>query len=181
MKELLTSKEIAEYLKLDQVTVRRKAIKGEIPAIRIGRRLRFDRDQIDNWLLRARIVQGINILVVDDDPPVGKLFKVLLEGQGYQVAIALDGLEALGLVEKQRFDLIFLDLLLPELDGAELFQRIRQIDKHVPVAIITGYPDSNLMAKAMEQGPFLVMKKPFNSDNILNTVHSFTRAMTSSS
>ena len=86
-------------------------------------------------------------------------------------------LEALDLVSNKHFDIIFLDLFIPELDGAELFRRIREMGKELPVAIITGYPDSDLMRKAMEHGPFTVIKKPFTGDNILNTIHSFTRGM----
>ena len=48
--KLLNTNEIAEYLNLEAVTVRRKAVKGEIPAIRVGNRFRFDKDQIDSWL-----------------------------------------------------------------------------------------------------------------------------------
>ena len=86
-------------------------------------------------------------------------------------------LEALELVSNKHFDIIFLDLLIPELDGAELFRHIRQIDKKLPVAIITGYPDGDLMRRAMEHGPFTVMKKPFNSDQILDIVRSFVQGV----
>jgi DNA-binding NtrC family response regulator len=79
-------------------------------------------------------------------------------------------------VEKDRFDLIFLDLVMPGLDGSEVFKRIRKIDEHVPVAIITGHPDSELLAKAMEQGPFIVMKKPLDIYEIRKTVYSLTNS-----
>jgi CheY-like chemotaxis protein len=114
----------------------------------------------------------LHILVVDDDPLIGGLFKSSLESHGYQVTTALSGKDGLKLAAEKRFDLIFLDLVMPELDGAELFRRIRAIDKSVPITIITGYPDSGLMAKAMEQGPFMVMKKPFSTEQILQIVSS---------
>jgi DNA-binding NtrC family response regulator len=98
-----------------------------------------------------------------------------LNGNIYQVTTTLSSLEALELVSNKHFDIIFLDLLIPELDGAELFRRIRQMYKELPVAIITGYPDSDLMRRAMEQGPFTVLKKPFTGDNILNIIRNFTR------
>ena len=90
----------------------------------------------------------------------------------------LSGLEALGILDKRRFDLIFLDLFIPELDGVELFRRIRQKDKHAQVATITGYPDSDLMKKAMAYGPFVVLEKPFYSSDILNTIVNFTHKST---
>ena len=118
-------------------------------------------------------MEGANILVVDDEPLVGQLFKESLNETRCQVTTTLSSLEALELMGEKYFDLIFLDLLIPELDGAELFRRIREMNKDLPVAIITGYPDSDLMNRAMKHGPFMVMKKPFNSDDILNAVNSF--------
>ena len=170
---LLSTREVAEYLNVKPITVRRKANSGEIPSIRIGNRLRFDRQQIDRWLLSKSNGRPVHILVVDDEPMVGQLFKESLNETGYQVTTTLSSLEALELIDSRHFDLIFLDLLIPELDGAELFRRIRQRDKKIPVAIITGYPDTALMGRAMEHGPFTVMKKPFTGDDILNIVRSF--------
>ena len=175
MNRLLSVKEVAEYLNVKPVTVRRRANSGEIPSIRIGNRIRFHKQQIDGWLLDRSNGRPTQILVVDDEPLVGQLFKDSLNELGYQVTATLSSLEALELLNNRHFALIFLDLLIPELDGAELFRRIRQMDKDVPVAIITGYPDSDLMKRAMEYGPFTVMKKPFNSDDIMNIVRSFVQ------
>jgi len=175
MNALLTPQELAEYLKLNPATVTRKAKRGEIPAIKIGKQFRFDRDQIDRWLLQKTVGRPAQILVIDDEPLIGQLFRDSLQQSGYQVTTASSSLEALELVAKQRFDLIFLDLVMPEIDGSELFRRIRKIDKQVPIAIITGYPDSDLLKKAREHGPFLIMSKPFTSAEILQAVHSFTQ------
>ena len=177
MEDLLTTKQIAKYLRLNPVTVRRKVAKGEIPAAKIGRQIRFDKAQIEAWLVQNNIGGKVQILIIDDEPVIGQLFKDSLKGSGYQVTTTLSSLEALELVGDRHFDLIFLDLFMPELNGAELFRRIRQMDNHVPVAIITGYPDSDLMGRAMEYGPFTIMKKPFNSDDILNTVRTFAQGV----
>jgi excisionase family DNA binding protein len=173
MDSLFSTKRLAEYLDISPLTVRRKALSGEIPSIKIGNRLRFDKEQIDGWLQRNSRGRPLNILVVDDEPIVGQLFKDSLNKYGYQVSTTLSSLEALELLSKRHFALIFLDLLMPELDGAELFRRIRQMDKNMPVAIITGYPNSDLMTRAMEYGPVTILKKPFASDDILNTVRSY--------
>ncbi len=179
MSELLTVNEIANYLKLDPVTVRRKAAKGEIPAIKLGKQFRFDRDQIDKWLLQKTVGRPAHILIIDDEPIIGQLFRNSLEKNGYQVTTTLSSLEALEFIARQCFDLIFLDLVMPELDGSELFRRIRKIDKQVPIAIITGYPDSDLLKKAKEHGPFIIMIKPFTGDDILESVRRFTKIHTS--
>jgi excisionase family DNA binding protein len=175
--KLLTSEEIADYLKLDAVTIRRKAAKGEIPAIKVGKQYRFDKDQVDKWLLQKTTGSQEKILVVDDEPIIGTLFQASLDKSTYQVTTCLDSTEALFLVANNQYDLIFLDLVMPGLDGSELFRHIRDVDESVPVVIITGYPDSDLMDKAMQHGPFLVMKKPFDSEDIIGVVRNFTRTM----
>lgn len=177
MNKLLSAKQLAEYLNLLPVTIRRKAKKGEIPSIRIGNRIRFDKQQIDSWLLENSDTRPVHVLVVDDEPIIGQLFKESLNEPDYQVTTTLSSLEALELFNTRHFDLIFLDLLMPELDGAELFCRIRQMGNDIPIAIITGYPDSDLLGRAMEYGPFTIMKKPFSSEDIFTAVRSFTQGV----
>ena len=174
--ELLTTKEVAEYLKLKPVTVTRKAAKGEIPAIKIGGRFRFDKGQIDGWL-HHRSTSGKNILVVDDEETIRQLFKDTLESRNCRVVTAQNSIEALGLVRSWSFDLIFMALKMPGVNGADTFRQIRQIDSSVPVIIITGYPISDLMEQVMEHGPFGIMKKPFNALDIQRSADSFLRGM----
>ena len=173
MDKLLSSKEIGEYLNLKQVTVRRKAAKGETPATKIGYHFRFDKREIDAWLLQNRPGRLLHILVIDDEPIIGQLFTDSLKKGNCQVTVTLSSLEALELIDSRHFDLIFLDLVMPELDGVEVFKRIREADKNVPVAVITGYPDSDLMNKALGYGPLTVMKKPFTDSDIIAVVNSF--------
>ncbi len=172
MTELLTVRELAQYLKLNPATVTRKTARGEIPAIKIGRQFRFHKEQIDKWLSQQALGRSIHILVIDDEPIIGQFFKDSLSKKGYQVTATTSGTEALELFATNRFDLIFLDLVMPGLDGCELFQCIRKLDEHVPITIITGYPDGELLTRVMEQGPFLVLKKPLNTNNIRKTVRS---------
>ncbi|MFC1928367.1 response regulator [Chloroflexota bacterium] len=177
MKELLTVQELAEYLKINPRTIRSKAGKGEIPAIKFARQFRFDKEQIDTWLSHKAVANPLHILVVDDELLVGKLFEESLNKSNYRVKTTLSSLEALELIGNEQFDLIFLDLLMPEIDGAEVFRQIRLVDKQIPVVIITGYPESEVMRKAMEIGPFMVLKKPFTGDDILNTIQSFVEGV----
>jgi excisionase family DNA binding protein len=67
MTELLTVRELAEYLKLNSATVMRKAARGEIPAIKIGRQFRFDRIQIDIWLKQRIVGSPASLKVVDEE------------------------------------------------------------------------------------------------------------------
>lgn len=176
MDELLSATQLAQYLNLKPVTIRRKAKRGEIPAIRVGNRLRFNKQQIDDWLAQTGRDTGIRVLVVDDEPAIGKLFVSALDNRQYRVTATVSGAEALEHVNEEKYNIIFLDLYMPEMDGAELFGRIRLIDREVPVAIITGYPDTDMMARAMENGPFAVMKKPFTAQAIIDMVKSYSRS-----
>ncbi|MFC2056218.1 response regulator [Chloroflexota bacterium] len=174
MGELLTARELAKYLKLNPVTILRKAAKGEIPATKVGKQLRFDKDLIARWLAENKLGRKLRVLVVDDEPLIGHLFNEALGKYGYQVTVILSSSEGLKLLTAQKFDIIFLDLVMPEIDGSELFRQIRQMDSQVPVAIMTGYPDSELMDKAMQHGPFMVMRKPFGSTAILSAVSALS-------
>ncbi|MFC1995672.1 response regulator [Chloroflexota bacterium] len=180
MDKLLTTKIVAEYLNVKPITVRRKAQIGEIPSIRIGNRLRFDKKQIDKWLLQRSNVRPVHILVVDDEPSIGQLFIDSLSEPHYQVTTTVSSLEALELIDNIHFDIICLDLDMPELSGAQLFYRIRMVDKDIPVAIITGSPVIDLMIEAMEYGPFMVLKKPFTSNDIIGAFRSLIQGVATS-
>jgi len=159
------------------LTVRRKAKSGEIPSIKIGNRLRFDKQKIDKWLFDKSNRGPIQILVVDDELLVVDLFKKSLNSPEYQVTTILNSSDAIELLNTRKFDLIFLDLLLPVLNGAELFRHIRRVDENIPVVIITGYPDSELMDKAMGCGPFMIIKKPFTESDIIFTINVFMQVI----
>lgn len=176
MSELLTTEEIAKYLKLRPETVLRKVRKGEIPSIKVGGRFRFDKEQIAEWL-RHKSTAKKRILVIDDEEIIRQLFKETLEDSNYHVITAKDSTKALELVKSWNFDLIFLDLKMPGMNGAETFRQIRQINNSMPVVIITGYPISELMEQALEQGPFGIMKKPFSAFDIQRSADSFLRGV----
>ena len=173
--ELLTAKELAQYLKVKPQTVLRKARKGELPAIRVGQRLRFNKKQINRWLSEQTAGKPVEILVIDDEPVVGELLRASLEMCGYRITTTTSSRQGLELIAAQHFDFIFLDLVMPELDGSEVFRRIREMDRDTTVAIITAYSDSELMMKAMEYGPFLVIRKPFAIVEVIEAVRSFSR------
>lgn len=177
MKEILTTEEFAKYLKMNPRTVQRKARKGEIPAIRIGRQFRFDKEQIDLWLSHRMIAEPLNILVVDNDLAVARLFKDSLKGLGHKVTITTDGAEALEFAARKHFDLIFLDLQMPDKDGGELFARIRENNGHATMTIITDEIDSARLKRAMKRGPILLMHKPLDGDDVLEALKNYTRSI----
>ena len=169
--QLMTVEELANYLRLTRRTIYRLLKQDNIPAVKVGHKWRFDKKVIDKWLQRENQGAKSRILVVDDDPTIGLLFKEALGRLGHTVVTATASAEGLEYVERLDFDLIFLDLKMPKMDGAELLRRIRGIKPEVPVTIITGYPDSDIMARALEQGHFGVMKKPFGISDIVAGVN----------
>ncbi len=79
------------------------------------------------------------ILVVDDEESIRFLYREELEDEGYRVITAADGEEAMRKVRKDKPDLITLDIRMPGMDGIEVLQRIREMDKEIPVIMSTAY------------------------------------------
>lgn len=105
-------------------------------------------------------------LIVDDDPSFSEFLAAALGTCGWKSVAAGSGLAALGKLRERPFDLILLDLVMPGMNGAETFREIRNISKDVEVVIVTGYPDSALMADALRVGPFAVISKPFSIEQL---------------
>ena len=97
------------------------------------------------------------------------------EELGHRVLVAETGSEGLELVKQRDFTMVFLDLKMPRMDGAELFRQIKTIKPKLPIIIITGYPDSDVMARALAQAPFGVMNKPFTESDVITAVNNFLR------
>jgi len=80
---------------------------------------------------------GKKILIVDDEPDTVDLVKLVLETEGFEVMTAYSGKECLELLEKDMPDAVLLDLMMPEMDGWEVFKKIRQKFENLPVAMLT--------------------------------------------
>ncbi len=173
MTELMTLREVAAYLRVTKKTIYRLLRQDNIPATKVGHQWRFDMPSIDEWLNRSSVGAKANILVVDDEDIIRALFKEILEELGHKVITAETGAKGLELVKQHDFDLVFLDLKMPGMDGAELFRQIKTLKPQLAVTIITGYPDSEMLAQALAQGPFGVMKKPFGDQDIAAAVNTF--------
>ena len=173
MPELMTVEDLAEYLRFTKKTIYKLLKQGRIPAIQIGKKWRFDKAILDEWLHHGMGKVRSRILVIDDDDLIRSLFKDTLEREGHGVETADTGAEGIEILKQQDYDLVFLDLKMPEMDGAELLRWIRNAKPKQPVIIITGYPGSEMMERAMKSGPFGVMDKPFGAADIIMTVNNF--------
>jgi excisionase family DNA binding protein len=175
LSELMTLEELASYLRVTKKTVYRMLEKDSIPATRIGHLWRFEKSLIDAWLRQSSRKAVASILVIDDDETICSLFKDTLEDAGHTVTVVDESNMGIEVIKEQNFDIVFLDLKMPIIDGSEIFRQIKIDKPDLPVTIITGYPDSDLMMKALAYGPLGIMNKPFNSSEILSAVDNYLR------
>ncbi len=176
MPELMTVEELGQYLRFTRKTIYRLLKQGGIPSVKIGNKWRFDKAGIDRWLHHNMEGVRARILVIDDEELIISLFKETLEEQGHTVVTAGSSAEGMECVRRWDFDIVFLDLKMPDIDGAEFLKQLRSIKPGLPVTIITGYPGSELMERAFKYGPFGGMGKPFDAADITAAVNSFLHA-----
>ena len=168
---ILTVPEAAEYLKLHAETVRRMARKGQMPCFKIGAEWRFSRQALERFIeSQQNPAPRPIVLVVDDEEVIRSICRRALEPEGYAVKDASNGGEALRLLEEESPDVVLLDLRMPVMDGAAVLAEMKKRWPDVNVAIITAYADSDLMTKALEWSPFMVIEKPFRPKAILRCV-----------
>jgi DNA-binding response OmpR family regulator len=100
------------------------------------------------------------ILIVDDEPHVRLTYRVALETEGYEIAEAANGMAAVGILKSVRFDLLLLDLRMPEMDGLEVLHTLRSFDLDLPTVIITAHGDVPHAVEAMKYGAIDFLQKP---------------------
>jgi DNA-binding response OmpR family regulator len=105
-------------------------------------------------------MKATRILIVDDDPAIRKFGKASLEASGYQVMLAVDGDEAINIVEKELPDLILLDIMMPKKDGFEVCRTIREWS-NVPIIMLTARGSEEDKVKGFEYGADDYLTKPF--------------------
>jgi len=166
--KIFNASEAAEFLGAHVETVRRLARRGRIPSFKVGKDWRFRKADLLHWAENHHLRnQPPVILVVDDDRPVRDLARQIFERQGYQVREVSDGIEGLAAFNRENVQLILLDLQMPTMNGVEFLAHLRRFDKNVPVILITGYPDSELITEAMQQSPVLLLPKPIEKEMLL--------------
>jgi len=170
---LLTVKETAEYLRIPIATVYYLAQRGQIPAIRIGGRWRIEKSTLDRDLLHQDRQGQPTVLVVDDDPGLQDLFRTFLKKIGFCRVVVGTAKEAIKCLGKQKFDLMFLDLKLPDAPGDQVFKTAKQIDPDLNVIVITGYQDSEILDRILEVSPVTVLKKPLKLEQLNQAVKIF--------
>ncbi len=128
----------------------------------------FDIEHVVNIIESA--LHKTLILVVDDYFADRETLKAILEERGYRVVTAETGADALARVKEKHFDIIFLDVRLPDIDGVEIFEQVKAIDPGVAVIMMTGYSEEELVRRAVSLGAYTCIYKPLNVEKILTLV-----------
>jgi two-component system response regulator AtoC len=106
------------------------------------------------------------ILIVDDEEFIRQNLDRILKEERYRTAVAENGNEALELLKEAPFDLVFLDLRLPDISGLEVLKKIRESDPDLLVIVMTGYASVESAVEALKSGAYDYIKKPFKADVI---------------
>ncbi len=107
------------------------------------------------------------ILLVEDEENLHEALKLNLELEGYQVVSAMDGMQALKVLQGQYFDLMILDIMLPEMDGIEILETIRIQNNELPVLILSAKTSSADRVLGLKKGADDYLNKPFNLEELL--------------
>jgi DNA-binding response OmpR family regulator len=114
------------------------------------------------------------ILIVDDEPRMIKFIRLNLELEGYRVSEALNGLEALNKVRRELPDLVLLDVMMPEMDGFETLEHIREIS-NVPVIMLTVKAEEEDKVRGLELGADDYVTKPFSPRELSSRIKAVLR------
>lgn len=109
------------------------------------------------------------ILCVDDEPVNLKLFEAALTPEGYEVIKASSGKEALEIIKELEIDIMFLDVMMPEIDGYEICRRLKEnpVTQHVPIVMVTALTDKASRIKGLEAGANDFMTKPVDKIELI--------------
>lgn len=115
------------------------------------------------------------VLVIEDDPRSVKLMELILASQGYEAVVARNGKEGLAAARGRAFDLILLDLMLPEVDGFEVLRQLRSDPdlRDVPVVVTSARARPTTKQEAADLGADYYLTKPYRKAELLDVIASF--------
>ncbi len=116
------------------------------------------------------------VLVVDDDKVLQQSVKQALEYHHFKVDVANNGKEAVGAVYREKYDLVVMDVNMPEMDGIEALTQIKQHDSSIIVLILTAYSNVSDAVRAVKEGAFNYLEKPITSENLVALIKRALKA-----
>ena len=119
-------------------------------------------------------VRNMKILVVDDERAIRNSLKEILGDEGYDVDIAEDGATAVGMAEEERYDVIFCDIKMPNMEGTEVLEKLRADGVDAAIVMISGHGDIDTAVECIKKGAFDFIQKPLDLNRILITIKNAT-------
>ncbi|VVB86158.1 Chemotaxis protein CheY [uncultured archaeon] len=120
-------------------------------------------------------ISAKKVLVVDDEPDTLELVKLVLESAGFKTMLATSGKEALKLAQTSKPDLVLLDIMMPDMDGWEVFRKLKEKDPAIPIAILTAKAqniDRLLGLHVLKADDYIT--KPFGKNELIDRVKKLT-------
>lgn len=176
--KLMDVKQVAEYLQMNKMTIYKLVRSGEIPSFKIASEWRFKKEMIDQWLMEKMhgkaapeesliaLPQGLKVLVVDNELFIREFFQKALTRDGYNVILAANGYDAIAKISQEKPDLVLLDIKMPGIDGIETLRRIKELNKELPVIMLSAYNNLRTSMEAVKLGAYDSLAKPFDLDEI---------------
>jgi two-component system alkaline phosphatase synthesis response regulator PhoP len=123
---------------------------------------------------RGSVMNGKKVLVIDDEPAMHQLLKVILEGDGFELVGPEEHGEAGDSIKRKKPDLIILDIMMPEVDGFEILEGLKRDEetRRIPVIILSVRNMEEDINKALSMGADLYLTKPFDPSGLLDAIHS---------
>jgi two-component system KDP operon response regulator KdpE len=118
------------------------------------------------------------VLVVDDEPAILRAAQVAFGAQGFEVVVAGTGTQGVAKASATSVQLIVLDLGLPDMDGLEVIRRVRAVDPHVPIIVLSAWEDVDTKIRALDLGADDYVEKPFSMPELLARIRVVLRRRT---
>lgn len=112
----------------------------------------------------------LNVLIADDEEGLRLSMAGILELEGHRVVTAADGDEAVARAREHAFDIAFLDIKMPGINGVEAFKEIKKLQPEIVVIMMTAFAVNDLIKEAIEEGAYACINKPFDMDRIIDTM-----------
>ncbi len=121
----------------------------------------------------------VKVLIIDDEKGIRSFLMRLLTMQGVEVFGAQDGTEGIEMAKSGNFDLFFIDMRMPGIDGLETFRGLRKINPNAMAVMMTGYAVEDYLIQAIKEGALGVIRKPFDIGEIKDIIGKFSQRLTS--
>jgi len=113
----------------------------------------------------------MQILIVDDNESLSRTLSFILQKKGHQTFTANNGMKAIEVIEKKAFDIIFMDIKMPGLNGVDTYKQVKRIQPNAVVIMMTAYTATELAVEAIQEGAFALIHKPLDFDQIFSLIN----------